>query len=561
MNRIKKSFSPVCLFALTIVLLFGVAGSAYAQKYQSATLTAPASVNKAAPFDVTVKYDVSDGVKELNGFGVIVYYDDAAVTYGSYTSLSTAAEAYRLGTAPVDVADTDNKGGFGATGRYVKVTYLKLFQPNGFPNTTLPVDLFKLSFTAKNTDGTTTIKAGQAELASGYTFQGTNATVQIGVSGWTITPTAGANGTITPATAQTVANGGSATFTVAPASGYMVDTFTVDGAAATLTNNQYVFTNVTANHTIAVTFKVIPAGTWTITPVVTGGNGSISPATPQTVADGGSITFTVTPVTDYVVNTVTVDGAAVSLTNNQYVFTNVKANHTIEVTFIKQGVTYTITPTAGANGTISPATVQTVAAGHDMTFTVAPATGYVVDTVTVDGAAATLTNNQYTFTNVSANHTIAVTFKTGCDAKAVFTTSVSNLIVNCATTGSGGALSFNYGDGSAATTSTTHTYAAAGTYTITLTATGTGGCGTDTATKSVTVGGGTCKPGDADLDGEVDIFDALKIAMYVAGLANISDPCVLDALDVDENGKVDINDALAIAKFEVGLDCGCVLNR
>jgi hypothetical protein len=73
--------------------------------------------------------------------------------------------------------------------------------------------------------------------------------------------------------------------------------------------------------------------------------------------------------------------------------------------------TFSITPTAGANGSISPATAQTVSYGASITFTFTPATGYVVNVVTVDGATVTPVTNSYTFTNVTANHTIAVTFK------------------------------------------------------------------------------------------------------------------------------------------------------
>ena len=70
---------------------------------------------------------------------------------------------------------------------------------------------------------------------------------------------------------------------------------------------------------------------------------------------------------------------------------------------------YTITPTAGANGTISPAGAQTVASGSNATFTITPAAGYHVATLKVDGSAVSAATT-YTFTNVTANHTIAATF-------------------------------------------------------------------------------------------------------------------------------------------------------
>ncbi|MCP4108606.1 MAG: hypothetical protein GY749_24170 [Desulfobacteraceae bacterium] len=63
--------------------------------------------------------------------------------------------------------------------------------------------------------------------------------------------------------------------------------------------------------------------------------------------------------------------------------------------------------------------------------------------------------------------------------------------------------------------------------------------------------------GDADGDGEIDIFDALLIAEYSAGLWNerldLLIPDFQTVADIDGNGTVDINDALEIARYDVGL--------
>ena len=75
--------------------------------------------------------------------------------------------------------------------------------------------------------------------------------------------------------------------------------------------------------------------------------------------------------------------------------------------------TYTITPNAGNNGTIDPSTPVTVSQGASQTFTFAPNSGYEVDVVKVNDAPVTPTTAlSYTFTNVQANATIDVTFKT-----------------------------------------------------------------------------------------------------------------------------------------------------
>jgi Fibronectin type III domain len=71
--------------------------------------------------------------------------------------------------------------------------------------------------------------------------------------------------------------------------------------------------------------------------------------------------------------------------------------------------TFTITATADIGGTITPAGTTGVNYGDNQTFTIAPDAGYYVAAVLVDGmsqgAIAT-----YTFTSVTANHTIAASF-------------------------------------------------------------------------------------------------------------------------------------------------------
>lgn len=71
--------------------------------------------------------------------------------------------------------------------------------------------------------------------------------------------------------------------------------------------------------------------------------------------------------------------------------------------------TLSIIATVGPNGTISPSGTIGVVQGANQTFTIAPNTGYHIDTVEVDGVSVTPTS-PYTFTNVQTNHTISGTF-------------------------------------------------------------------------------------------------------------------------------------------------------
>jgi hypothetical protein len=151
------------------------------------------------------------------------------------------------------------------------------------------------------------------------------------VTSYTITASAGANGTISPTGSTSVSSGGSQTFTFTPDSGYEVASVTVDGSAVT-TASSYTFSNVTTNHSISVTFAVA-AVRYTIT-ASSGGNGTISPSGSVSVASGDDQTFTFTPDSGYAVSSVVVDGSSVG-SPASYTFSSVTANHTISVSFAR----------------------------------------------------------------------------------------------------------------------------------------------------------------------------------------------------------------------------------
>ena len=71
---------------------------------------------------------------------------------------------------------------------------------------------------------------------------------------------------------------------------------------------------------------------------------------------------------------------------------------------------YTITASAGENGSISPSGEVEVEEGNNQTFTIAANEGYEIESLKVDGAEIGIVTS-YTFENVTAAHTIEVTFK------------------------------------------------------------------------------------------------------------------------------------------------------
>ncbi len=72
--------------------------------------------------------------------------------------------------------------------------------------------------------------------------------------------------------------------------------------------------------------------------------------------------------------------------------------------------TFTITASAGSGGAISPSGSVQIASGGSQTFTITPSNGYQSDSILVDGTnMEPLTT--YTFSNVTANHTINASFR------------------------------------------------------------------------------------------------------------------------------------------------------
>ena len=219
---------------------------------------------------------------------------------------------------------------------------------------------------------------------------------------YTITAGADVNGSITPSGEITVNRGDSRTFTIIPDAGYAVRNVIVDGANKGAITS-YSFTNIASNHTINAYFKVI---TCTIT-ASAGTGGSISPAGTATLNIGASRIYTIMPAAGYHVADVIVDGASVGGVTT-YTFSSINADHTISATFAASP-SHTITASAGPNGTISPSGTVSILSGTNRTFTVAPAAGYRVADVLVDGASVGAVTT-YTFSSINGDHAISATF-------------------------------------------------------------------------------------------------------------------------------------------------------
>ena len=111
---------------------------------------------------------------------------------------------------------------------------------------------------------------------------------------------------------------------------YWSDTF----LGAKVSSGQKIYRDVTLYAKWIKNLSEAPVKDYTITALASGG-GSISPSGSIKVTEGQKQTFTITPMEGYEIDTVKVDGIAVTASSS-YTFTDVKENHSIKVTFKKQ---------------------------------------------------------------------------------------------------------------------------------------------------------------------------------------------------------------------------------
>jgi type IX secretion system substrate protein/List-Bact-rpt repeat protein len=136
------------------------------------------------------------------------------------------------------------------------------------------------------------------------------------------------------------------------------------------------------------------------------GHGSVSPSGTVLVPDGHDMRFAINPQPGYHVDSVQVDGVRVdSLTG--YTFSSIHARHSLSCWFSIN--TYTLTASAGTNGSVAPSGSLIVNYGNSQSYIFTPATGYAVDSVIVDGIKQPSASS-YSFLNVNASHTLRVTF-------------------------------------------------------------------------------------------------------------------------------------------------------
>lgn len=168
--------------------------------------------------------------------------------------------------------------------------------------------------------------------------------------------------------------------------------------------------------------------TYTVT-VNCGDGGSYTLSHQNPIAENTEVTLTVTPDVGYVVSSAKVNGSTVSLVENKYTFT-LTENTTVTLSF--KTAKYTVSVECGTNGTYSISNIGSVKAGTEITLTVTPYSGYMLDSVTINGTAMELTGNVLTFT-LTEDAAIVISFKVEaydvnvtCDEHGSYTLSHEN---------------------------------------------------------------------------------------------------------------------------------------
>ena len=216
-------------------------------------------------------------------------------------------------------------------------------------------------------------------------------TASFGIDAFSLTYIAGANGSITGSASQAVDYGADGTaVTAVPDANYHFVQWS-DGS----TDNPRTDTNVTSDITVTASFGI---DTFSLT-YSAGANGSLTGSTSQTV-DYGADGTAVTAVPDATYHFVQwSDGS----TDNPRTDTNVTSDITVTASFAIDA--FSLTYSAGANGSLAGSTSQTVDHGTDGTaVTAVPAATYHFVQWS-DGS----TDNPRTDTNVTSDITVTAT--------------------------------------------------------------------------------------------------------------------------------------------------------
>ena len=219
---------------------------------------------------------------------------------------------------------------------------------------------------------------------------------------FSISAVAGTGGKIEPEGKITADYGSKRIFNFKPGNGYKISDVMVDNVSVGPVS-EYTFDNITSDHTVSAIFTPI---TYNIESIA-GQGGTISPSGITGILFGNNQSYSITPFNGYQIEEVFVDNVSVGKVAN-FSFRDVISDHSISVRF--RPTTFTVSATSGEGGSISPEGDSNVGYGHDQSYTILPEYGFKLNNLIVDYHPVNITSNEFSFRNVTENHTISVNF-------------------------------------------------------------------------------------------------------------------------------------------------------
>lgn len=227
-----------------------------------------------------------------------------------------------------------------------------------------------------------------------------------------VIPIALDNGSIDPASNQTVRLGETLSLSILPDDGYGIATV-MGTCQGTLTGTTFttapvqetclVIASFTRTDAIPSVFSVIPS-------II--GSGSITPNTTQTITEGTSTSFNLTPDIGFRIAGIS-GTCSGTLDSNTFTTAEIHSDCSVVASFeptpVTLPTTFRVFPVAASNGSISPAATQTINEGDSTSFTITPDPGYTI--ASVNGTCGgNLDGTTYTTSAISTNCSVVANF-------------------------------------------------------------------------------------------------------------------------------------------------------
>ena len=214
-------------------------------------------------------------------------------------------------------------------------------------------------------------------------------------------------GNINPLGTLLLNKGETYTYQYSANAGYSIDSVIIDGIVNYDSLSSYTFTNVQTNHRIQIVYK---KNYYTITSSKNIEGGLISNEGINIVVNGSTQLYFIQANAGYKIDSIYINNIGQSINQQTYIYEINNINKDINIYVIFKNIYYTITASAEVGGGISPIGNIQVKYDSSQAFSISPNTGYVIDSVIVNGVYVGKINS-YTFNNVKGDSNIRVTFK------------------------------------------------------------------------------------------------------------------------------------------------------